>query len=386
METVFAELLADAPPAPPAPALQLPEPADSAPPLYEAGRTPWETCEECGVATRATVALTEHICPDCGRVYTRPCEEEQAQFAPRLTDAKVAPRLRMVGADAFAQQRLLDKSSSTDGKAACVQDIIQELTSYNREFSQTTGKVYPPAVLAEVAHRYVEDVRTEGQVIRAQNKQAVLALLVFIHSQKYGRTRQDAAQLLQLNTNGLAKGENKLRRLGACEQLLNQDPHSDQIDAVFVSLGIVYNPRPVPGQTELEEAAARERGEDLVRVDAAGARTMAELKTAALELLAVGQESNVGTLGLAPRTRAIGAAYCVLRRAARAGRLPVLWRMPSAAIVPSGERGSLEWLAQKCNIRRQTLDGFLRIVAEYHSRFQPVFERHGFYAGRCDAL
>lgn len=334
----------------------------------------WEVCEECGVQTHAMPTLTEHICPECSRVYDRPSEEEQTEFdesSKRSLNVKVAPRLRIVGPNASVQQRILDKSSVTDSAAAASQELLHELMRFNAEYQQETRKTFPLSILERAAEIYVNRVRAKGKVIRAQNKQAVLAMIIYACSRKEGRTKKEAAQLMQLPSNGLARGENRLRSLDACGDILNGNPDEDHVNAVFVCLGLQYNPRAIPGQTLALGAEG-----DAIQVNAKGAQSIELLKGAAMAILECGKKHFVG-VELAPPTRATGAVYCVLRRAAIAGILPPEWRISCAICPPSAARGSNEWVSSRCNIRPQTVDGYLRVLSQYHSKFRGVYEKFG---------
>lgn len=341
-------------------------------------------CEECGVPTAASTLnlQSECVCPECGQIYEKSCEEEQAQLGTvpsRPPDVRAAPRLRMVGDDASRHQRILDKSAHTDTDEACVSDLFKGLLIYNNEYRQKYGMAYPVSALRKVAETYVSSVRARG-VVRSQNKRAILANLVYRECTAEGRTKAQAAQLFQLPGSGLARGETRLRQLGACTEILNADQDAAWIEAAFTKMGLVYRPHDPLSSSLSPEGASTPA---LTREDA---ELITSFKGAAEALLECGKKRSVG-IEFAPRTRATGAVYAVLRRAVMAQRLPAHWRFAAGTAVPAGQvRGSIEWISQLCDIRRQTVEGFLKTLFTYHSQFAGVYVKYGLFSGRLERV
>jgi len=340
---------------------------------------PWELCEDCGVmaegdAGGALNMQVEFACPDCGRIFRRPCEEELALMDhPDFNgNVKSAPRLRVVGPDAMRTQRRLDRSFSANSEEAGYRDLLAQLRNFNKEFREKTSKEYPEHILRTVALVYVQEVRSKCsadgkmRVKRGQNKQSMLAMLVFTLSRDLGWTSQDAAVLMGLNSTGLARGESQLRQLSSCLDLLNGSRERSFIEAAFLAAGLVYRPHSTP------RVAMAPEEDDEPHVDEAGRALVDELKRAALDLLDVCDRRHIGTQSVA-RTRAAAAAYVVLRRAALAGRIPAGWNVP--ADPAPGARGSLAWLADCCSIRTQTIEGFLHMLHKYHRQFRPTYKK-----------
>ena len=338
---------------------------------------PWEFCEDCGVlaegdAGGALNMQVEFACPECGCIFRRPPEEELALMDhPDFNgNVKSAPRLRVVGPDAMRTQRRLDRSFSANSEEAGYRDLLAQLRNFNKEFREKTGKEYPEHILRTVALVYVQEVRSKRsadgkmRVKRGQNKQSMLAMLVFMQSRDQGWTSQDAAALMGLNSSGLARGESQLRLLSACLDLLNDSRESSFVEAAFLAAGLVYRPHSTPRVALVPE--------DEPHVDEAGRALIDTLKRAALDLLDVCDKKHLGTQSVA-RTRAAAATYVVLRRAALAGRIPAGWNIPTAPA--PGQRGSLAWLADCCSIRTQTIEGFLDTLHRYHRQFRPTYKK-----------
>lgn len=342
-----------------------------------------DTCGECGVPTRRDGH--QRVCPTCGRIYEFEGELDQAlssgsnwkQGPARVFAARPSPQFKIVGPERGRFGGLLDSVAPADTAKAQTFEVYTELCNLNNEFLQKYHKAFPKDVLRQVAEVYVSDVIQKAGIIRSQNKRTVLAQLVFSYCVKRCEvwSREEVAQLFQLD-GGLARGESQLRKMGACTSELNQDQVFPCIVSAFAGLGLNYDPHARPDCTL--SATVK------IPLTAADGALIERLRAAALDLVQTGAENYLG-IGSAPRTRAVGATYAVLRRAAIAGLLPAHWRLP-AVPEPKG-RGSLEWVSKgRVEIRPQTVRNYLAILAEYHRVFAPVFERHGLAAEPIAAL
>jgi hypothetical protein len=331
-------------------------------------------CDDCGGAVCAR-SQVESVCHDCRRVYDYCDEDDKAQISsPQSRQARVkhAPALRMVGPDSTRHQRLLDRSSTTNPDEAAYSDQVNELVVYNQQHTQNFGRAYSIATLRDAATLYIGEVRPTG-VIRANNKQAILAQLIARLTACEGRSKAEAAAFMRLPGSGLARGENHMRKVGACTELLNANMDTPLITAVFVNLGLVYR-----AHAPSHELAGEAPDTDPVMVTSDGA-LIAKLKAAAAAVVDVNRKYEIG-IEPAPTTRATGAVYEVIRRARLAALVPDHW-LPA----DDAARFTLDWVAARCNIRRQTVDNYLAVLADYHSRFAPVYKEHGLNARRPPA-
>lgn len=334
---------------------------------------PWEYCEDCDMHTVGDVtgAQVEFSCPECGALFRRPCEEELAMMeaADFNGNVKSCPRLRVVGADNIGMQRRLDSAFTANSDESGYRDLVAELKSFNKEFKENTGKQYPEDVLKEVALIYVNEVRKkknfEGdmKVKRGQNKQSMIAVLLARMTQNRGWSESDASTFMQLRSSGLAHGESRLRRLDACVDILEGNQENDFVDAAFAAVGLVYNPHVMP------EVSLGPGDDNIPIVDADSAKLIETLKKAAISLLEVCDKKRIGTQPV-PRTRATGAVFVVLRRAHMKGLVPESWESICGP-------GSLDKIAEKCNIRKQTLDSFVSNFTNYHRLFSSSFKKWG---------
>ena len=334
-------------------------------------------CSDCDAATEESASGQEMVCPVCSRMFPRPTADETAVLGGTgaLPSARPAPPLRMVGEGSSKHQRVLDRSAVTNTDEAASMDIYRELQRYNHEF--VAGLKFSQAVLRAVAEIYAAEVRTV-RVNRSQNKQAILANIVFRVSQQLGEPRPAGvcAELLQLRNRGLARGETRMRGMGVCVKLLNEDQVTPWLNETFSRVGLRLDEHLPPSQALTQAECA-----SVVSGSSAERAAVVQLRGAAAELIAAGTANYVG-VEMQPRTRAICSAYVVLRRSALAGLLPAGWKLSAALEPPPGSRGSLEWISALCDIRPQTMKNHLKVLCEYHSKFLPVYLKHGMW---CEA-
>lgn len=337
-----------------------------------AGRS-WEWCDDCGVATEdSSDSQQETICRRCSQVFARPTAEETAVLGCTSSTPAVrqAPPLTMVGEESARYQKVLDRVSVTDPDDAASAEIYRELLRYNHEF--TAGPKFSEAVLRDVADVYARRVRKAG-TSRAQFKQGMLAKLVFTKclEAKEPRVAEDCAMLLQLRHKGLARGESRMRMMNVCSDLLDTDAVMPWVDDTFNKMGLRPDGLSPPSQALTPSGSL---------VSSADRALLATLREAAASLLAAGEKAHLG-INQKELTRAVCAVYVVVRRAARAGRLPAAWDIAGDQFVPAGCRGSLEWVSAQCAIRVQTIKNHLRVLEEYHSQFLPVYKRYALWEG-----
>lgn len=342
----------------------------------------WLECYDCCTKTVASSRSTvENICPKCGRIFEKPCDEESAILGlgpSRPPDIRPTPRLRIVGTDAHRLQRLVDSASVADSDETCISDLCIELFNYNREYQDRTGRSFSKVLLREVATKYVKEVRPAAGVIRSQKKQAVLAVLVHQMCSIDGqaRNRAEAANLLQLTGRGLARGESRLRLVGACINELEIDQDAAWIETTFAKTGLIYKAHEL-------QACGFSHDETAVRITAEDEVLIQKLKLAANELLQRGIKLHIG-VEFVPQTRATGIVHAVLRRAALAGILPPHWNLPAEPLPRT--RGTVEWIAGLCEIRPQTVRGYLNELYRYHSKLIAVLRKHRLHAKRVEHL
>jgi len=330
---------------------------------------PWEHCRDCGVPTQPA-GLGESVCPDCSRLFERPEEAPRPSDALHRSDRRPAPPFRMVGGGAAKMQPQLDQAYSSNSHEVCMSDLKRELINYNREHVANNEKAFPVDVLNRVAEDFVEKVRPRAGVLRARNKQMILALLVYHRCLAAGaaRSREETTRLLQLTRRGFARGETQLRSFGACIDTLNADHSQHQVDSILARLGLTYDPH------ELPECSLQSTGRQ--RYSAADAALFERFRQAAYALLAAGRAARLG-IECEPKTRAAAAVYEVLRRAQQSGLIPPHW-----ALADGRPAVTLEWLTTSCEIRPQTVRRAGGYFYSHHKKFRRVYEEHALCAQR----
>ena len=215
-------------------------------------------------------------------------------------------------------------------------------------------------------------------VNRSQYKQAILANLVHKVGLQQGmpRTPQECAVLLQLSNRGLARGESRMRTMGVCGGLLAADAVTPWVNDTFRRIGMVPESLTPPSQSLSPSASV---------VSTQDGPLLATLRVAALEVLTVGKENNIG-INQRARTRAICAVFIVVRRAAISGILPKNWGVPREITVSADQQWSIDMVATACEIRAQTMKTHIAVLRDYHSRFAPVYIKHGLYSANCEKL
>lgn len=291
-----------------------------------------------------------------------------------VPSVRPAPALTVVGDGSARFQGILDRASVTNPDETASAEIYRELVRYNHEY---TGEKFSEAILRQVAERYAHEVRKVA-VCRAQFKQAILANLVHQIGLEQGcpRNPQDCAVLLRLHTKGLARGAARLRTLGVCMDLFETDNISPWVGDTFQRMGMGLEELMPPSQELVQSVSV---------VSAVDKPLLGTLREAAMDMLNMGQNLLIG-ISQRARTRAVCAVYVVVRRAAVGGLLPKNWDICSDLHVTAGKRGSIEWAGKVCNIRPQTMKNHIKVLADYHSYFAPVYQNYGLFSARQEKL
>lgn len=291
-----------------------------------------------------------------------------------VPSVRPAPALTVVGKGSASIQGVFDSASVTNPDDTASAEIYRELVRYNHEY---TGEKFSEAILRQVAEFYAHEVRKQA-VCRAQCKQGILANLVYQIGLEQGcpRNPQDCAVLLRLHIKGLARGEALLRTMGVCDKLLKTDNVSPWVDNTFQRMGMGLEELMPPSQELVQSVSL---------VSAVDKPLLSTLRKAAMDILNTGEKLLIG-INQRPHTRAVCAVYVVVRRAAVGGLLPKNWNICSDPHVTAGKRGSIEWAGEVCKIRPQTMKNHIKVLADYHSHFAPVYQNYGLFDARQEKL
>lgn len=291
---------------------------------------PGDACFEC--AGELTVSDMFYECLVCHAVFEAANIQD---VLPTSTPEVVGSgafrgRLRLVGREASWFQPDLDRTNPSESSEVQKKSTYQELLKYNHSYASRGGNPFPLDVLNDVANRYY--VVQQNAVKRSKMKRSILAALVF-HScidRKFTRTKNEVADLLQLETHGIARGDDFLRSTGEDHDLeidMNCDRLHPHITSVFAQLDLMDDAKTRP------------------------------LRVAIAAVVKKAEGSNIGCQSVL-RSKVIATTYEVLRR-------------------KGGDAVTLDAVSAKCQIRKHTIKQFLDSLTSYHSHFEEIYKSHG---------
>lgn len=301
--------------------------SSSAPPSADDAARPGDKCVHC--LCELIVRGLSYECPECHALFEAADMQDVLPVSAPETPGAAANRgrLRVVGAESGWYQPDLDRGNPGESADAQKKSTFEELKHFNTDLVRRGGNAFPLDVLQVVAENY--NTIQKVAVKRSEAKKFILAALVFNACIHKGFTcrREDAAELLQLRSRGIARGNDYLRKIDedlGLEIDMNCDRLVPHITTTFARL-------------ELEEASKN------------------PLTQVVQDIIGVAEKSHIGfrsELG----SKVVAVTYEVLRRAG----------------TPIG----LDEVATKCKIRKHTIRHFLDELADYHSHFEEVYERH----------
>ena len=297
---------------------------------------PGDKCPEC--ARGLVIRELSYECPQCNLLF------EAADFddiLPTSVDTEgstaIQGRLRVVGQNSQYFQSDLDRSNPRDTVDVQRANTLKQLIQYNKAYQAAGNRAFPINVLARVADKY-STVRSVGGVRRNNVKREILASLVedTCPEANFKTTKIQASQLLQLPTNGTAKGADYVRSIeedsgitinSRCDEL------GPQIETIFAYLEDDIPEKKFPHEP---------------------------LKRAIRDIILVAEEEDIGYRSQL-RSKTVAVTYEVLRRRG----VPV----------------SLDTIASKNFIRKHTIKTFLEDPEDgmyaHLSAFHEVFKKHG---------
>jgi hypothetical protein len=287
-----------------------------------------DTCSVCGTVMGRRSTGFDFYCDSCGLVREGASDGDEQQTHPAATT-----RLRIVGPGSNQLQPDLYRAGASDTTTAQKKQITEEYRRYRQMFIDCGGRAFPINA-CECAAEYYNEVQKRC-VKRSQNKKLIMAAcfwLACIHL-KFAPERKDVAQLMQLDRLGFAAGENFIRELVASDRTVAIDIDEDhcmpEINTIFAKLGYV--------------------GDDFNH-----------LRDAVYDIVQTAIRNNIGTNSIL-HSKVAGATYVVLLRS----RSPLVRR-----IVP------IQDFCTKYNIRKNTIERFIRCIADYHSYFAQCYVRY----------
>lgn len=298
-----------------------------------------EVCASCGGQMISLASDIEHVCGSCGLVVEDDSAEPESDEAPRA-----APRsagLRVVGPGSRQLQPDLYRSGCGTTAASQKKQIYEEYLEYMRHFIQNGGRAFPRDACAVAAEYYNIGVQ-QVCVKRMQNKKTIMASCLQYACCLIGfaPTNAEVAAFMQLQSKGIARGDNYVRGLvadGTIELDVNADRIGPEVTTLFAHLGLEGD-------------------------------RFAGLRGAVRDIVETAVKNNIAT-------------NSILRSKVAAATYTVLTRCRDKSLVPTPVDMQVFCAAR---IRKNTLQKCLEGFGDYHSYFEPCYVRAGLDASRRD--
>lgn len=269
---------------------------------------------DCDDAQRRTLNGVSNYCMGCGLIA------DDAE--PEPGDAPLPPgRFRIVGANAALHRKSLYQSAVTEVPSKKL--ILGDYLIYRQQHIENGGRAFPINACQIAADLYSEV--QSACVKRSQNKKYIMAECLWRACIEigYAPLKTEIASLMQLNTQGFARGKNFIMGLIGQNKMStiepNVDPCAAEIRTMFILLGY-------------------------------GGDEFAPLLEAVHAVVQTAIRNNIRN-NSAQRSKVAGAAFEVLRRA----------RLPGAP--------TLAKFCTKIGIRKNTVDGVLCDLGAFHEGF-----------------
>jgi transcription initiation factor TFIIIB Brf1 subunit/transcription initiation factor TFIIB len=310
----------------------------------------WEKCSECFCPMQ--VQGLEFVCPECGLISEGPLEMEVFNRAHCSEMMRAAPRLRMVGPDSSWYQRDLDRTSTVvDTSESQRRTIMQELLAYNVAYREKYNSTFPNNVLNAVADHYTQVQKV--CVKRSHMKQTILAAMLMHVCIRHNfiRSTTEVAKFMQLNTQGIARGDDFLRSLYADNKIdidVNADRLIPHVTTAFAKLDL-----------NTKELAAI--SPNLLHKNHAFDDSTTYLQDAVCSIVRTALNKNIGIQSNLS-SKAMASTYEILRRA--------------------GAHITLDDVVKRCNIRKNTITRFTSDLLNFHSHFEEIYKNYGLNSSR----
>jgi hypothetical protein len=359
---------------------------------------PSRQLEASTAVTAAATSTEENVCPRCGeRMCTLELElkceacgiliEGDSTAADVLEDEAgcrrqvFAGRLRIVGPNSGFYQPDLDRSSSADNEAAQLKQIQAEFLRFRQTYMERGGQAFPINA-CERAGVYYHEIQ-KRVTKRSINKKAIMAACLRHAAAdiNYAPDKHVFADMLQLKTRGIARGDNFVRMMkadGHIEIDVNRDMCKPNINTAF----------------------------SLLRLDG---EKYQPLRDAVHAIVKIAIRESIGISSII-RSKVMGATYVALRRYSLAEKGSRSSGGPAAdsavahdekkspapgsspALVPGGSPAgksmfipttdlTMQEFCDRCQIRRSTIERFIGPLADFHSYFADAYRAAGLYDG-----
>lgn len=297
---------------------------------------PEESCASCGGQLCRGVSGPHRVCEGCGLIVEGDTAEPDEDGATRPPPS--AARLRIVGPNSYQFQPNLYGSGTANTAATQRKQVYEEYLKYCEDYKAAGGRAFAVNICSRAADIYNEIQRL--YVKRSHSKQAIMAACFYTACLELDMSpsKQEIATLLQLPSNGIARGVNFIRKMvadGAMTVDVNADPSHAEIVTLFAQL-------------KLEDAAYD------------------PLRAAVAEVVKVATANNIGINSIL-RTKVAGATFEVIRRCKDRDLIAAPLSLN-------------DFCADR--IRKNTIERFLKEMHGFHSHFEACYKAAGLDASR----
>ena len=282
--------------------------------------------------------VTKYICKNCGII--KEYESIESEYEEDMKkEPSTTGRLRVVGPSSNYFQSDLYRSCSGVTSAMQTTQIYDEFIIARDRYIERGGKPFPisacksaAAIYNAVQHHYVK---------RNQNKKVIMAMCLHIAciQENFVPPKSATAELMGLNTKGIAKGENFLRSFAADGKIdidININPLRAEIETIFMQLKYT-NPDKINHEYNY-------------------------LKDAAEKVVQLADEIYIGHKSIT-RSKVAGAVYEILKRCKNKELVPNIL--------------TTQEFCQKILIRKNTIERFIKELYNYHSKFEYIYSEFG---------
>lgn len=306
--------------------------------------TPAENILLCSCGNSLIKDTSNYMCKNCG--FVKDYEFADSEYENMSKDQSSVGRIRVVGQSCNYFQSDLYRSSnlstSETQKAQISEEFLVHRLRYNEKNKNKKNKINFSIKDCMNAAIFYNIFQCE-YVKRNQNKKSIMAVCLYLVciQNNFVPPKSAVAEFMNLNTKGIAKGENFVRSFIADGKIsidvdINSDTCRPEIETIFMQLGY---------------SLLNDQGE-VIEDKYKNLKNIIELIVKTAEDEKIGNKSY-------KKSKVAGATFAVLKRCKDKTLIP---KVPS-----------IHELCDQKIIRKNTIESFLKELYRYHSTFEPIY-------------
>ena len=293
-------------------------------------------CSSCGGSLIQNTSGIENFCANCGQIYVIEDDIDTSEIE--------TARLRIVGPGSNQLQPDLYRSSSGLTNNAQITQIYNEFVKYMNNYTDQNGRAFPLTVckLAAVYYTQIKQIH-----VRRNKKKSLTMIECFRQAcleHNIVPSKKELTKFINLPNRGLAKGENYVRKLvsdGKVNINLDMDPIQPTIESTLTKVfGEHY-----------------EKSRFISIIEATKC------------IIQIANNNYIG-INSVLNSKIVSATFAILYRCA------------DTLIVPK-QINSKDFCI-KCQIRKNTVEKFVKELNSYNSFFEDVYKKYGLRLGLID--